>query len=154
MIVTAQAHARAGLVGNPSDGYFGKTISFIIRNFRARVTLWESPHFEIVPGQGDFARFETIGEFLRDQKLHGYYGGMRLIKAAVKKFHEYFAKQLGRELYDGRNFTIAYETDIPRLVGLSGSSGIIVATIRALSKFYNVEITKHLTPALVFWARR
>ena len=45
--------------------------------------LWESPHFEIVPSHGDFARFDSVAEFLRDQKLHGYYGGMRLIKAAV-----------------------------------------------------------------------
>ena len=28
MMITAHAPARAGLVGNPSDGYFGKTISF------------------------------------------------------------------------------------------------------------------------------
>src|SRR6478672_5136007 len=89
MIITAHAHARAGLVGNPSDGYFGKTISFIIRNFRATVHLWESPHFEIVPTHGDLARFASVNEFLRDQKLHGYYGGLRLIKAIVKKFHEH-----------------------------------------------------------------
>ena len=78
MIITAHAHARAGLVGNPSDGYFGKTISFIIRNFRATVRLWESPHFEILPTHGDLDRFDSVGAFLRDQKLHGYYGGMRL----------------------------------------------------------------------------
>ena len=51
MIYTANAFARAGMVGNPSDGYFGKTLSFVIRNFKATVRLWESPHFEIVPGQ-------------------------------------------------------------------------------------------------------
>jgi hypothetical protein len=84
MIITAHAHARAGLVGNPSDGYFGKTISFIIRNFRATVYLWESPHFEIVPTHGDLARYASVNQFLRDQKLHGYYGGMRLIKAAIR----------------------------------------------------------------------
>ena len=72
MIITAHAHARAGLVGNPSDGYFGKTISFIIRNFRATVRLWESPHFEIVPTHGDLTHFESVNEFLRDVKLHGY----------------------------------------------------------------------------------
>ena len=92
MIITGKAHARAGLVGNPSDGYFGKTISFIIRNFTAQVCLWESPHFEIVPGHGDLAQFESVDQFLRDVRLHGYYGGMRLIKAAVKKFHEYCRK--------------------------------------------------------------
>src|SRR5207237_4096936 len=98
MIITAQAYARAGLVGNPSDGYFGKTISFIIRNFRATVRLWESPHFEILPTHGDLARFDDINGFLRDVRLNGYYGGLRLMKAAVKKFHD-VARADGRELH-------------------------------------------------------
>src|SRR5918998_3083113 len=89
MIITAHAHARAGLVGNPSDGYFGKTISFIIRNFRATVCLWESPHFEIVPTHGDFARFHSVGSFLKDQKLHGYYGGMRPLKTPHNEVHDH-----------------------------------------------------------------
>ena len=58
MIIAAHSFARAGLIGNPSDGYFGKTISFSVRNFRATVRLWESPHFEILPTHGDLARFE------------------------------------------------------------------------------------------------
>jgi glucuronokinase len=146
MIISASAYARAGLVGNPSDGYFGKTISFIIRNFAATVRLWESPHFEIVPTHGDFARFDSVSEFLRDQKLHGYYGGMRLIKAAVKRFHDHFRRE-GVEL-DDRSFTISYETNIPRLVGLSGSSAMVTATFRALMAFYEVSIPKHYLPTL------
>ena len=43
MIITAHAYARAGIVGNPSDGYFGKTIACIVRNFCATVTLWDFP---------------------------------------------------------------------------------------------------------------
>ncbi|MCS7032762.1 MAG: GHMP kinase [Phycisphaerae bacterium] len=152
MIISAHAHARGGLVGNPSDGYFGKTISFIIRNFRATVTLWESPHFEIVPGEGDRSRYDSVEAFLRDQKLYGYYGGIRLMKAAVKRFHEYFAQQ-GRELHN-RNFTICYRSDIPRLVGLSGSSAIVTATMRALMKFYDVEVPRHLLPTLVLSVER
>jgi hypothetical protein len=31
-----------GLMGNPSDGFHGKTISFTISNFFAEVVLWES----------------------------------------------------------------------------------------------------------------
>jgi glucuronokinase len=146
MIITGKAHARAGLVGNPSDGYFGKTISFSIRNFTAQVCLWESPHFEIVPGHGDLARFDSVDQFLRDVRLHGYYGGMRLIKAAIKKFHEY-CRRNDRPL-DDRSFTVSFESDIPRLVGLSGSSAIIVATLRALTQFYNVSIPLHLMPGL------
>src|ERR671913_1311581 len=130
MIITAHAYARAGLVGNPSDGYFGKTIAFIVRNFRATVRLWESPHFEIVPTHGDFARFDGVGAFIKDQRLHGYYGGLRLIKAAIKKFHDY-CRQDDIEISDS-SFTVSYETDIPRLVGLAGSSAIVVAMLRTL----------------------
>jgi len=147
MIITAQAHARAGLVGNPSDGYYGKTISFIIRNFRAVVRLWESPHFEIVPGSGDLGHFAGVGEFLRDLKLHGYYGGMRLIKAAVKRFADHC--RVNNIDLPQRSFTISYDTDIPRLVGLAGSSAIITATMRALMQFYEVDIPKRLLPTLI-----
>jgi len=146
MIISARAHARAGLVGNPSDGYFGKTISFIIRNFGVTVHLWESPHFEIYPTHGDLARFSSVNEFLRDQKLHGYYGGMRLIKASIKRFHEYCLKQ-GHEL-SNRSFTVSFDSDIPRLVGMSGSSAIVIATMRALMKFYDVDIPRVQLPAL------
>ena len=146
MIITAHACARAALVGNPSDGYFGKTLAFIVRNFQATVRLWESPHFEILPTQGDLARFDSVNAFLKDQKLHGYYGGMRLIKAALKKFHDY-CHQRDLELPD-RSFTIGLETDIPRLVGLGGSSAIVVAMVRGLMRFHEIEIPMHLLPGL------
>lgn len=147
MIITSHAFARAGLIGNPSDGYYGKTISFVIRNFRARVHLWESPHFEIIPGHGDLAQFPSVREFLRDQKLHGYYGGMRLIKAAIKRFTDY-CHQCAMEVDLGKSFTVSFDSDIPRLVGLSGSSAITVAMFRALMKFYHVEIPDEELPSL------
>jgi glucuronokinase len=152
MIITQRAFARAGLVGNPSDNYFGKTISFVIRNFNATVRLWESPHFEIVPTHGDFSKFDTVASFLRDIHLHGYYGGMRLIKAAVKKFHDY-CREKKIELPE-RCFTIEFETNIPRLVGLAGSSAIVTATMRALMQFYEVQIPKPYLPTLILSAER
>ena len=33
---------RVGLVGNPSDGFYGKTIALSIRNFWAEVTIVEN----------------------------------------------------------------------------------------------------------------
>jgi glucuronokinase len=152
MIINTNAYARGGLVGNPSDGYFGKTIAFSIRNFKATVHLWESPHFEILPTHGDFARFDSVRSFLRDTRLHGYYGGLRLQKATVKKFHEH-CRRRDIELHD-RNFTLSFETDIPRLVGLAGSSAIITATLAALMQFYEVEIPRHLMPALILSVER
>src|SRR4051812_34970744 len=152
MSITTHAYARAGLVGNPSDGYFGKTISFIIRNFAATVRLHESEKLEILPGSGDLVKFDSLHDFLRDVKLMGYYGGMRLVKAAIKKFHE-FAGLNSFNLHP-RNFTIAYETDIPRLVGMAGSSAIVCATLRALMQFYNIGIPKHRLPSLILSAEK
>ncbi len=83
-------------------------------------------------------KFDSVDALLRDVRLHGYYGGLRLMKATVRRFHDY-ARSQGRELHH-RNFTLAFDSDIPRLVGLSGSSGIIVATLRALMKFYEYDV--------------
>jgi glucuronokinase len=146
MIITTHAYARAGLAGNPSDAYYGKTLSFIIRDFRTTVQLWESPNFQIMPSHGDLTQFDTVHSFLSDLKLHGYYGGMRLIKAAVKRFHDY-CEQQGHELSKG-SFTIQFNTTIPRLVGLGGSSAIAVATLQALMRYYDIHIPRHALPSL------
>ena len=39
MYVVKRAFARIGLLGNPSDGYNGKTISVSVANFWAEVSL-------------------------------------------------------------------------------------------------------------------
>lgn len=49
MIIKTKAYARIGLLGNPSDGFFGKTVSCAIRNFWAEVELREGPELKIIP---------------------------------------------------------------------------------------------------------
>tara|TARA_B100001540_G_scaffold317204_1_gene349456 strand:- start:1360 stop:2385 length:1026 start_codon:yes stop_codon:yes gene_type:complete len=142
LIIETYAHGRAGLIGNPSDGYFGKTISVILRNFTARVVCYESPLLNIAPCQQDRMNFASLRELTEDVQVNGYYGGLRLIKAAIKRFVDY-CRDSGVAL-DGRNFTLEYRTDIPVRVGLAGSSGIVTATLRALMRFYQVEIPPHL----------
>lgn len=146
MIIRTKAYARAGLIGNPSDGYFGKTISFIIKNFSAKVALYESPRLTIRAQKCDRLEFDHFCEFLEDVHLHGYYGGIRLIKAAIKRFGEYCA-QVGVPI--DRNFSLEYETNIPIRVGLAGSSAIITATVRALMEFFGVQIPKPVLPGLI-----
>ena len=36
-VFTERVHARIGLLGNPSDGFYGKVISFSLQNFFAEV---------------------------------------------------------------------------------------------------------------------
>jgi len=146
LILRRRAHARAGLVGNPSDGYGGKTLSIIVRNFSAEIILYEWEDVELVWTDQDQSRFRSVHELVRDVKLHGYYGGMRLVKATVKKFVEYCVRH-GHALHE-RNFSIRYHSDIPRQVGLAGSSAIIVATLRCLCDFYGVTMPREVQPSL------
>jgi glucuronokinase len=146
LIIRKKAHARAGLVGNPSDGYHGKTISVAVRNFWAEVVLYEWEDVEIVHTELDQSRFRSVHDLVRDVKLHGYYGGMRLLKATIKRFVEYCDRN-GHALH-GRNFSVRYESTIPRQVGLAGSSAIIVATLRCLMEFFGVAIPREVQPSL------
>src|SRR5262245_4197002 len=125
-LLQKRAFARAGLVGNPSDGYHGKTIAVIVRNFHAKVVLYEWEHVELVWTGQDQSRFRSVHDLVRDVRQHGYYGGLRLIKGTIKKFVEYCAGQ--NLTLHGRNFSVRYDSTIPRQVGLAGSSAIIVAT--------------------------
>ncbi|MDR0336753.1 MAG: hypothetical protein LBI18_06645 [Planctomycetaceae bacterium] len=151
-IIRQRAYARAGLIGNPSDGYYGKTIAVIVKNFWAQVTLYEWDRLEIVPSRDDESLFRSIHDLTKDVRLHGYYGGIRLIKAAINGFAEY-CTQRGLLLHD-RNFSIRYETTIPRQVGMAGSSAIVVATLRALMDFYGIVIPKQILPSLVLSIER
>ena len=147
MTVQTNAFARAGLLGNPSDGYFGKTVSVIVRNYSAQVTCRPSAHLTIESSRQDNRTFASIDALADEVARYGYYGGVRLIKAAIKRFAQ-TCRQRGIGL-NGRNFTITYDSDIPVRVGLAGSSAIITAVVRALMAFYGVELPRPLVPSLV-----
>jgi glucuronokinase len=131
-------YARAGVLGNPSDGYFGKTLSFAMSNYRARVLLYPSGRLEIKPSKADLPVFESLDDLYRTTRWRGYYGGIRIIQALIVRFMDY-CRQQGIEL-ENRNFTLEYESTIPQRLGLGGSSAIITASLRALTEYYQVEI--------------
>jgi glucuronokinase len=147
MIIEDRAYARAGLLGNPSDGYFGKTISIIVRNFGAHILLYESPELHIEAQQQDSNTFRNIHDLIESVNVMGYYGGTRLIKAAIKKFWEYCDDHDIKP--QNKNFTIRYHSSIPRQIGLAGSSAIVTATMRALKKFFAIDIPLEILPSLV-----
>lgn len=147
MLIETRAYARAGLLGNPSDGFYGKTIAISVRNFGASVTLYPSPELQIESQPQDTNVFRSLHHLRDAVSTLGYHGGVPLLKAAIKKFAEHCEME-GIRL-PNQNFSIRYNTSIPRQVGLSGSSAIIVATFRALMHFYNVEIPAPILPNLV-----
>ena len=152
MLIKTTSFARAGLLGNPSDGYFGKTISFAFSNFSAELTMYETPELGFVPGEVDDATFDSPDELLKEIQLFGYYGGIRLMKAVAKLFFLY-CRDHGIEIPQ-KNFTVRYASNIPRLVGLSGSSAICTAMLKALQQFYGVEVPLEYAPTLCLEAER
>jgi glucuronokinase len=138
MMIETYAYARAGLLGNPSDGYFGKTISLLVRNFRARVILYPSARLEIKPAKADMPVFESLDDLYQTTRWRGYYGGIRIIQALIVRLMDY-CSQKGFEL-ENRNFTLEYESTIPLRLGMGGSSAIITAALRALCRYYKLDI--------------
>jgi glucuronokinase len=107
---TGRAFARAALLGNPSDGFGGKTIGVIVRHFAAEVSVREATEPRIQAGAG-------AGE---------------LIDAAIARF--------ARRHRRPPPLAVALTTNIPREVGLGGSSAIVVATLRALCGVHGLEL--------------
>lgn len=147
MPIETCAYARAGLLGNPSDGYYGKIIAITVKNFWARVWLEESDKLRIEAPRQDLHTFRDIKELAERIDLFGYYGGVRLVKAAIKKFHDYCQSQNIR--LEKKNFTIGYDSTIPRQLGLGGSSAIITAALRALIQFYGLDIPIEIQPTII-----
>jgi glucuronokinase len=146
-MIETYAYARAGLLGNPSDGYYGKTIALLVRNFRARVLIQPSARLEIRASKADTPVFEGLDDLYRTTRWRGYYGGIRIIQALIVRFMDY-CRERGIELPD-RNFTIEYDTTVPLRLGMGGSSAIITAALRALCLYYEVEIPLPLQPNIV-----
>lgn len=146
-MIETYGYSRAGFLGNPSDGYYGKTIAFVMANFRARVLLYPSARLEIKLSKADLPVFENLQDLYKTTRWRGYYGGIRIIQALIVRFMDYCHAH-GIEL-DDRNFTIEYESNIPQRLGMGGSSAIITAALRALCQYFDVQIPLPIQANLV-----
>ncbi|KAM7509866.1 hypothetical protein LguiB_008741 [Lonicera macranthoides] len=150
-----KAYARIGLLGNPSDVYYGKTISLSLANFWASVKLQPSADLVIVPHPThDLVQFKSLTHLVNRLQNEGYYGGVRLLMAVCNVFTNH-CKDNKIDLHE-RNFTLSYETNIPRQTGLSGSSAIVCAALSCLLDFYNVRhlIKVEVRPNIVLSAEK
>ena len=150
-VIVKRANARVGIMGNPSDGFNGKTISLSIKNFWAEVTIVESQHLLLVPNPlCDPTEFGGLQDLHDIYMREGYLGGLRLLQATCKKFYRLCCEK-GIAL-TRRKFTLKYDTNIPRQVGLAGSSAIVTATLKCLMEFYNVtdeDFKKEMQPQFI-----
>ncbi len=123
------AYARAALLGNPSDGYGGRTISFTFRNFAAEVEVEVAARPDVQPAAGRPLLEATLAAFRR----HVEAGGVAIGEPPL---------------------AFGWRTTIPREVGLGGSSAIVVAALRALCSLYDVSIPLEALPALALSVER
>ncbi|XP_061537169.1 glucuronokinase with putative uridyl pyrophosphorylase isoform X5 [Phycodurus eques] len=135
--ITFRSFARVGLMGNPSDGFNGKTIAMTIKNFWAEVTLVKSQTLVLLPHPlNDPTEFGSLQDLFSISRKEGYLGGLRLLQATCKKFYQFCCKH-GIALTK-KNFTLKYDTNIPRQVGLAGSSAIVSAALKCLMTFFHL----------------
>lgn len=146
---------NAGLI------YFtlGKTMSLLISNFWAEVTLIPND-----PKQKELEAITILPNFVSDphhfssmeclvgvSEIDGYETGDRLLQACCKVFYSH-CRDNRIDIDTRQGFRMMFETNIPRQVGLAGSSAIITALWKMLILFYGVtekQIPLELQASLV-----
>jgi len=119
--------ARVGLVGNPSDGYGGAVLGTVVPGLGATVTAEPADGVEF----GD--------------------GERRIISAALLTLVEHLARTArGGE----RGARLTWTTNIPRSVGLAGSSALAVGAIDATAALWNTPLDRRVVAALALSAER
>lgn len=153
-MITRSVPARAGLLGNPSDGYGGRTLSLAIPTFSASVQLHEldedvDPHWPggivIDPAVEDRSIWTSVDDFVTRIDQFGYGTGPQLLAATVRTFID-VAESIDAPRPAG--FRLVYESTIPRQVGLAGSSALVIAALGCLSEFIGLEIPEHILPSI------
>lgn len=144
-MITRSAPARAGLLGNPSDGYGGKTLAVAVPAFSATVDLEPWDRIEIAPSPDDLASWSSLGALVDHVDRFGLGTGTQLLAATVRTFADVL------DSVDGRlpgGLRLGYRSTIPRQVGLAGSSALVVATLGCLCDYAGLEIPEHVLPSI------
>ena len=141
-VLTATTYPRAGLLGNPSDGYGGRVISFTFSDFSARVRIESGEEMSIGDAAKPDLRAEDWPTLLGDLKPTALSGGTALIAAAIKTLAESEGFPRSDIPDADQRFRISFRSDIPLRCGLSGSSAIVIAAQRALARWFRIEIPR------------
>ena len=118
--VVATAFPRAGLLGNPSDLYGGRGIGFTFEDYAAEVRFLPANESESAGSHSFELGASLTPSFSRDPEIP-------ILQATRRVLGE-----LGLSQGDQSLFQLQVSCDIPRQVGLSGSSAIILAALRAV----------------------
>lgn len=145
-----RAYPRIGILGNPSDMYRGHVVAVaIVSEGYAEVIATPSESFSIVPNE-DFElprNYTHLMDLVHTIENYGvHYGARNLVLAATVAFvRKWVARHREGDsvlcnLNDLPGCRLSYSTSIPQRVGLSGSSALILASWRALARFFNASL--------------
>lgn len=122
-------------------------MAMAVPGFGATVELEPCDRLEIVANEADEPIWSSVGDLIDRVDRHGYGTGPRLLAAAVRTFADVIAS-VEKPGFGRHAFRLTYSTDIPRQVGLGGSSALVVATLRCLSDHVGLEIPDEVLPSL------
>jgi glucuronokinase len=129
------------LLGNPSDQYEGRAIALVLRDFSAQVTIEPADRFEIVAGEDDQPHARDLRAMVSRLERDGCYGGVRLLQATLLGFARISPELQELPEDDPRlRFRMRYGSEVPRQAGMSGSSAIVIAGLRALADWFGTPL--------------
>jgi len=155
-LISTTVPSRVGILGNPSDGYGGRTLALAVPHFSATVDLEEADRLEIVVNFDDEPTWDSVGDLVDRVDCHGYGTGPQLLAATVRTFADVasFEVASGADVspvlsgFGSARFRLTYRTSIPRQVGLAGSSALVIAALRCLAEFTGLDIPDHILPSV------
>jgi galactokinase/mevalonate kinase-like predicted kinase len=125
-MIRASAPGRAGIVGNPTDGYGGTVIAVSLSE-RAQVTLRPAEETLL-----EIGGHRTLVRDPSDLKLDGSYTD--IAKAVLGTFEE---------AVRNHRFHLSAETTIPVQAGLSGSTAMLVAILGAVLRLLDIPLNRY-----------
>ena len=119
--LTASAQARIGLLGNPSDIYGGQGLGFSVAELGVTVTLQDAAEL-VLPNELFVAAWQLFEPELN-----------RVGIAATT-----------------RPFALSFASNVPFQGGLSGSSALVIAAIRAWNRWFGLPMDALRVAELAF----
>jgi glucuronokinase len=144
-----RATARAGVAGNPSDALGGAAVAVPIEQLSARVELVDARSMAVERAEAPDP-FPSVSALVEHTERYGHDGGDRLVTAAIVTLRHHL-RDADIEV-DDEPFRVRWSTDIPRSVGLAGSSALVIATLRALLSRWDLDLAAPRVAALALAA--
>ena len=124
MRIVATAPGRAGIIGNPTDGYGGAVLSSTLAE-RAHVVIETADEFRVKVGE-----LATVFRAPRDYLLKN--DRFDVVRAVMQYFGHTDLK-----------LSIAVTTEVPVQGGLSGSTAILASLVAALLTMWGREVSRY-----------